>query len=204
MRLNSKATKSSLIVAVALGMLGAACAGNSGDVSQFDCAEESLPGDFVRLSGGTYASSEFPIRSDKPGPREFGLSGASFAFWKESVDSVPFDAPTHIVCEALVFESADGAASFLGSLRPEGASIASTTLAWPVGAAFDVKEVPLEGYGEGRAFVSIETGGEKRTIVSLYHRDGKLIRAIHAGGPGEQLAPGQLVPALLSIAQMDD
>lgn len=200
-----KTPKTSWIFLGAVALAGVACGGFDDSPGAFDCDPASLPGEYIRQSGGEYGSSELRAAAPTEGgldPREFELLEVSFGFWKEDVDSVPFAPPVNVVCEGLRFASEAHAARFIRALEPERTILASTSATWPRGAEFEVRE--LEDLGEPgvRAFVSEEHGGN-RVMLSLFVADGAVVRALHAGSADMQLAPEQLVPALRAIREID-
>lgn len=202
MQPNSKAKKTSLGFAAALTLLGIACGGPNDATPGFDCDAESLPGEYIRQNGATYTPGELQERSTAAPDSDFtafGLVRVDFNFWKETVDAVPFDPPANIVCEALTFANADGAQAFLAALEPTSASLAATSITWPLDGQFRVEEAALGEATGVRAFVATHTGGPPRSMVSLFEVEGSRVHAVHAGGEAIQLTPGQLVPALRSI-----
>jgi hypothetical protein len=197
-----QAKKTSLGFAAALTLLGSACGGLDDATPDFDCDAESLPGEYIRQTGGTYPASDLHARSEAAEGIDIaalGLLNVDFNFWKETVDTVPFDPPANIVCEVLTFAGADGARAFLAALQPAGDSLAATSITWPLDAEFLVQEVAINGGSEPRTFVATEQEGARRTLISLFAVEGSQVHAVHAGGEEMQLAPEQLVPALRSI-----
>lgn len=201
---NSKVKKTSLALALAGALLGVACGDANDALPGYDCAAESLPGEYIRQTGGSYSPDDVDPRPGGIALEDGGVVQATFSFWKQDVHSVPFEPPAHIVCEALLMREADEASAFVAMLLPGEDVLASTTISWPTGANFVVQERPIPQVPSARLFVSTEQGGEGRSIVSLYQAQGNVVLAVHAGTTGKEIAPGELIPALLSIAASDD
>ena len=186
------------------GILGNSDDSGSGLANQV-CSQDDVPAGFRRQTAGDFTPQN--LADLGPGPDQrlrqlaaAGLRRGHFAYWKQNVESPPFDPPLDIVCQVLEFDSAQAATAFVQSLRPEPADLSTTALAWIPDGSRAVFEAPSTLPSPARAFeIRAEDSQTSVDISAVVVPDGRYVRTVYLGGNGRR---GTIVDAAKVQQQM--
>ncbi len=171
----------------AAALLLAACGAQRAGGPELDpllCAESDLPFDFLEQTRGDFTADDLGGLSRdheerKREYREAGMQGGRFVFWKEALPRPPFDHPVNVLCQVLVFRSAEEAASWVEGLRVAPEVIRDTGMLWTPVTSLAVAELPSEN---GRLFrLEADEDGGRTTIFALHEPRGNLVLSVFAG-----------------------
>lgn len=156
------------------------------------CLQQDVPADFRRQTSGDFTPQNLADLGSNPKQRlqqlaTEGMRGGHFAYWKQTVGSPPFEPPLDIVCQVLEFDSAPAAATFVQTIHPEPADLATTALTWlPVGSR-TVFEAPTTLSPAARAFaIRAEDSQTSVDISAVVSADGRYVRTVYLGGNGRR------------------
>lgn len=179
-------------LALAAGVLGAALVGCSdaseaGDATldRHLCDQADLDGRFLQLVSGSFSGDDLGGLGRDPAARKreyhaAGMLRGRFVFWKESLPRPPFDPPLNVVCQVLVFESAEQAGAWVAGLDADAEDIAASGILWLPGGRRVTEELPpIAG---ARAFrVAAEEGPARVTLIATHGAEGNIVRSVFAG-----------------------
>ncbi len=179
-------------LALAAGIVGVVLAGCSdaseaGDAAldRYLCEQDDLDGRFLQLVSGAFSGDDLGGLGLDPEERKreyrsAGMQRGRFVFWKQSLPKPPFDPPVNVVCQVLVFETAEQAAGWVAGLDPDASDVAASGIIWLPGEEREVKEI--EPIGGGRAFqVTAEEGPARVALIATYEAEGNIVRSVFAG-----------------------
>lgn len=201
------ATKASLLLSL-VGATAALAACAPGEVhdSELDnhlCSSETLgEGDYQELVRGNFTPRDLADLSDDASAREVayrdaGMERGKFVYYKSVLPRPPFDPPLNIVCQAIEFETEEGARMWVEGLTADEA-LESLTLSSIAGADQRAhEETPLLPQREPplRYFTASGVSDDSETRVSyLVGAEGRFVRVVGVGtkarlthGPSELL-----------------
>ncbi len=179
-------------LALALGALcvalgGCSDASEAGDTAldPYLCEPGDLDGGFLQLVAGAFSREDLGGlgRDPETRKREYraaGMERGRFVFWKERLPKPPFDPPVNVVCQVLVFGSAEQAAAWVASLDADAEDLAASGILWlPGGERLTEEIAPIAG---ARAFrVTAEEGQARVTLIATYGAEGNIVRSVFAG-----------------------
>ncbi len=183
-----RASRALLLATLGLGA-AAACTSDSPELSplteRFVCSREDVPSGFLQLVSGDYTSKNLAELAREPEKRErvlreAGLVGGSFSYWKETVDDVSAGRPANVLCEALEFETPEGAQQYIRAIDPERDGDLPG-LAWLSSNPDVVSELDV-AHPDQRA-IAVEDQGADSRLVAIYAAEGQHVVAVYVGGP---------------------
>ena len=169
------------------GSSGASGAG-PGLASQV-CLRGDVPADFHSQTSGDFTPRNLADLSPSGETRlgqlsATGLRGGHFAYWKQAVESPPFDPPLDIVCQVLEFDSEGDASGFLAGIRPEPGDLATTALVWLPEGKRTVNEEPSPLVAARAFAMRAEDSQTSVEISAVVLADGRFVRTVYLGGNG--------------------
>jgi len=183
-----RASKALLVATLTLGA-AVACSPASPDLSpsteRFVCGRDDVPERFLPLVSGDYTSKNLAELARRPEQREqllqdAGLVGGAFSYWKEAVDDAARTRPANVLCEALEFETPEGARAYIRGIDPRRDGDLPG-LAWLPSAPAVVSELDANE-GSNRTLV-VEDPENGRRLVAMYTAQGNHVIAVYVGGP---------------------
>ena len=191
-------------LAAAAALVFGACgdASESGDAAldRYLCNESDLGGGFLGLASGSFSETDLGGLGIDPGERkreyrEAGMQRGRFIFWKERLHRPPFEPPLNVVCQVLVFETADQAVAWVDSLAADSGDIAASGIIWLPDGRRHTEEI--EPIGGARSFrISAEEGPARATLIATYEAEGNIVWSVFAGDSEGAIAPMDVLAIL--------
>lgn len=176
---------------LAAALLIAACGTPRAGGPELDpllCEEADLPFAFLEQTRGDFTAEDLGglARNHEERKREYreaGMQGGRFVFWKEALPRPPFDYPVNVLCQVLVFGSAEEAAAWVAGLRVEPEVIRDTGILWTPVESLAVEELP--GWHRGRLFrLEAAEDGTATTIFALHAPRDRYVVSLFVGDRG--------------------
>lgn len=181
--------------AVSLALAGCSDASEAGDsaLNRYLCEQDDLDGRYLELVSGAFSRDDLGGLGLDPEPRKreyraAGMERGRFTFWKESLPKPPFEPPINVVCQVLVFSSAEAARDWVESLDADAADLAASGILWLPGGERETEEIePIAG---ARSFRVVAAEGPARvTLIATYAAEGPIVRSIFAGDRDGRVTP---------------
>ncbi len=178
---------------------------------EVDCELDASTGQYVRQVTGGFTPADLDARGageapiDQPGRGE--LIEGYYSFWSSTVETVPFDHPANVVCQALLFDDSDSAEAFVEGLDPSSEVLSRSAMGWPKEGDRHVSEATwtLEstvGPTDARAFVvSGPHRVDPQRVAMLFQAVGRYVVSVQSGGPAQEPDAVALYPVLERFAE---
>jgi hypothetical protein len=166
----------------------------SSTLDQYLCAQSTLGDDYQELIRGEFTPRDLAaLAEDAPARersyRDAGMRDGKFVYYKAVLPKPPFQPPVNVVCQAIEFETVEGAQQWIRNLQP-GDALDSMAFGRVPQDGFKEEETrPPAGLASSdqplrRFDASGGVDAERTFVYSLVGSEGRIVRTVSVGRRG--------------------